>query len=126
MTPLVFGGFAGLSIGGAIALARRSFPGSGATRRPGGWRRGPIRPRVRRRVWQRDRGACVVCGTRDQVRFEHIIPLSRGGSSTVRNLELRCGTCRRLKDDSTPSAGRSPSALAGASDVSGLDTRGGG
>jgi hypothetical protein len=104
MMPSAFGGLAARLIGGAIALAgltRRSSRPSGVTPRPGGSRRKPIRPRVRRRVWERDRGACVVCGTRDQVQFEHIIPVSRGGSSTVRNLELRCGSCRGLKDDST-------------------------
>ena len=125
---LVLGGLAGLLIGGAIALAllaRRSSRLSGMSPRPAGSRRDPIRPRVCRRVWQRDRGACVVCGSRDQVRFQHIIPVSRGGSNKARNLELRCGTCRGLNDDPTLRSGVSPSALGSPADVSGLIKRGG-
>jgi hypothetical protein len=126
--PLALGGLAGLLIGGAIALARltrRSSRLSGLTPQPGESRQKPIRPRVRRRVWQRDRGACVVCGSRDQVRFAHIIPVNRGGSSAVRNLELRCATCWGLKGDSTLPSGVSPSALGPAGDVSRLIKRGG-
>jgi 5-methylcytosine-specific restriction endonuclease McrA len=29
--------------------------------------------------------------------FDHIIPLSQGGSNRTRNLELRCESCNRAK-----------------------------
>ena len=84
---------AGVLVGGAIALALRAGRLSHTASEPppsDGSRGEPIPERVRRRVWQRDRGACVVCGTREELRFERIIAVGRGGSNSVRNLELRC------------------------------------
>ena len=91
---------AGVLVGGAIALALRAGRSSHAASEPtppDGSRGESIPERVRRRVWQRDRGACVVCGTREGLRFERIIAIGRGGSNSVRNLELRCRSCQRLK-----------------------------
>jgi hypothetical protein len=53
--------------------------------------------RVRHEVWRRDQGRCVDCGSRERLEFDHIIPLSRGGSNTARNIELRCEVCNRRK-----------------------------
>jgi len=53
--------------------------------------------RVRHEVWRRDRGSCVECGSRARLEFDHIIPVSRGGSNTTRNIELRCEPCNRRK-----------------------------
>ena len=60
-------------------------------------RREALPERVRHEVWRRDRGACVECGSRARLEFDHIIPVSRGGSNTVRNVELRCEPCNRRK-----------------------------
>jgi hypothetical protein len=60
-------------------------------------RREPIPESVRHEVWRRDGGACVDCGSRERLEFDHIIPVSKGGSNTARNLELRCETCNRQK-----------------------------
>ena len=59
--------------------------------------REPIPERVRHEVWRRDRGACVDCGSRARLEFDHIVPVSRGGSNTARNVELRCEPCNRRK-----------------------------
>jgi hypothetical protein len=59
--------------------------------------REPIPQRVRHEVWRRDRGSCVECGERGRLEFDHIIPVSRGGSNTTRNIELRCEPCNRRK-----------------------------
>jgi hypothetical protein len=36
---------------------------------------------VKREVWKRDGGRCVICGSTDNLHFDHDIPFSRGGSS---------------------------------------------
>lgn len=62
--------------------------------------RASIPENVRSEVWRRDQGRCVRCGSRERLEFDHIVPLSRGGSNTVRNIELLCEPCNRLKGDS--------------------------
>jgi 5-methylcytosine-specific restriction endonuclease McrA len=59
--------------------------------------RRPIPASVRNEVWRRDQGRCVDCGSRERLEYDHIIPVSRGGSNTARNIELRCETCNRTK-----------------------------
>ena len=54
---------------------------------------------VRIVVWRRDDGRCVRCGSRERLEYDHIIPVSRGGSNTVRNIELLCESCNRSKKD---------------------------
>ena len=65
--------------------------------RPSSGGRTPIPERVRQEVWRRDSARCVDCGSRERLEYDHIIPLSKGGSNTVRNIELRCATCNRRK-----------------------------
>ena len=48
-------------------------------------------------VWKRDNGKCVKCGSQVKLEFDHIIPLSMGGSNTARNLQLLCEGCNRSK-----------------------------
>lgn len=60
-------------------------------------RRKPVPERVRHEVWRRDQGGCVDCGSRERLEFDHIVPISRGGANTARNLELRCESCNRTK-----------------------------
>lgn len=52
---------------------------------------------VRREVWRRDQGRCVICGSQERLEFDHIIPVSMGGASTVRNVQLLCESCNRSK-----------------------------
>jgi hypothetical protein len=59
--------------------------------------RPPIPESVRNEIWRRDQGRCVDCGSKERIEFDHIIPISRGGSNTARNIELRCETCNRRK-----------------------------
>jgi hypothetical protein len=64
--------------------------------------RAPIPKTVQRDVWQRDNGRCVECGSRENIEFDHIIPHSKGGSSTTRNIQLLCQNCNRQKSNKAP------------------------
>jgi hypothetical protein len=59
--------------------------------------RGPIPDDVKTFVWQRDRGQCVRCGSKEKLEFDHIVPIAKGGSNTARNIQLLCETCNRAK-----------------------------
>ncbi len=52
---------------------------------------------VRVFVWRRDGGRCVKCGSQTKLEYDHIIPVSRGGSNTARNIQLLCEKCNREK-----------------------------
>lgn len=60
--------------------------------------RSPIPTEVRRTVFERDGGRCVECEESFDLQYDHIIPLSLGGATTVANLQLLCAGCNRQKD----------------------------
>ncbi|BCL61910.1 hypothetical protein DGMP_26030 [Desulfomarina profundi] len=60
-------------------------------------RRKAIPRTVQREVWQRDGGMCVECGSKAYLCFDHIVPFSKGGSNTVRNIQLLCENCNLSK-----------------------------
>jgi hypothetical protein len=59
--------------------------------------REPIPDDIKLFVWQRDGGRCVKCGSQRNLEYDHIIPVSQGGSNTARNIQLLCETCNRSK-----------------------------
>lgn len=61
--------------------------------------REPIPQEIKDIVWNRDGGRCVICGSRENLEFDHIIPFSKGGATTVRNLQLLCQECNRKKSN---------------------------
>jgi hypothetical protein len=55
---------------------------------------------VKLAVWKRDRGKCVLCGSTDNLHFDHDVPYSKGGSSmTPKNIRLLCARHNLAKHD---------------------------
>ena len=62
-----------------------------------------IPPAVRKYVFERDRYCCQSCGrTHEQTELtiDHIIPLAKGGSNDISNLQTLCRRCNTRKCDS--------------------------
>ena len=59
--------------------------------------REPLPDSVKLFVWERDQGRCVQCGRDEELEYDHIIPVSKGGSNTQKNIQLLCATCDRSK-----------------------------
>jgi hypothetical protein len=54
---------------------------------------------VRKKVYHRDAGQCVICGATKGLQYDHIIPVSRGGGNTAENIQLLCQNCNKLKSN---------------------------
>ncbi len=60
----------------------------------------PFKTKIR--VARRDNYTCQICGKHlkdDEIEFDHIIPISKGGSSEEHNIRLTCFTCNRDKNN---------------------------
>lgn len=51
-------------------------------------------------VWARYNGKCAICGNNENIEYDHIIPFSKGGSNTARNIQILCQDCNRSKGNS--------------------------
>lgn len=55
---------------------------------------------VKKDVWIRDGGKCVLCGSNKNLHFDHELPFSKGGTSlTAKNVRLLCMKCNLAKSD---------------------------
>ena len=72
-----------------------------AARLTAGVELGAIRERipddVKQFVWERDKARCVRCNGQENLEYDHIVPVSKGGSNTARNIQLLCAECNRDK-----------------------------
>lgn len=53
----------------------------------------------RRALYERDGYRCVRCGSTDDLTADHIIPVSKGGTKDLDNLQTLCGACNFVKAD---------------------------
>lgn len=64
-------------------------------------------PFSKRNILVRDDFTCAYCGTRSgKMTIDHIVPRSRGGSSTFENCVACCRTCNTKKGSRTPNEAR--------------------
>ncbi|WP_327933260.1 HNH endonuclease [Brevibacillus centrosporus] len=62
-----------------------------ARRTPKRKERGRVKPATYRRVFDRDGGKCVLCGTTRGLEAHHVRYRSRGGTGEEHNLAMVCG-----------------------------------
>lgn len=56
--------------------------------------------KVKLEVYKRDRGVCVICNSKDNLHFDHILPYSKGGTSLKSsNIRLLCARHNLEKSD---------------------------
>ena len=57
---------------------------------------------TRRAIHERDGYKCVYCGSTRQLTIDHLIPSSRGGDNSWKNLVSCCSQCNTKKGNRTP------------------------
>jgi hypothetical protein len=50
-------------------------------------------------VWVRDGGSCRRCGLKQNLHFDHMIPVAKGGGSSSENIQILCQACNLAKSD---------------------------
>ena len=60
-------------------------------------RRQTVTSAMKQAVWDRDGGRCRKCGSDQDLQFDHDIPVSKGGATSVENLRLLCRPCNLAK-----------------------------
>ena len=55
---------------------------------------------VKLEVWARDKGQCVLCGSKENLHYDHDLPYSKGGTSlTAKNVKILCAKHNLSKSD---------------------------
>lgn len=55
---------------------------------------------IKLEVWKRDKGKCVLCGSTNNLHFDHELPFSKGGSSLLAaNIRILCAKHNLSKSD---------------------------
>lgn len=65
----------------------------------------------RRNIYNRDRYTCQYCGLQpgsEELTIDHVLPRSRGGTSSWENCVLACLECNKRKADRTPKEAHMP------------------
>ncbi|MGI5196945.1 HNH endonuclease [Streptomyces sp. CA-288835] len=70
------------------------------------WARKSVRNQLRDSRWERhirpralarDAFACVVCGERERLEVDHVVPIAKGGTWTLDNAQTLCKPCHDAK-----------------------------
>ena len=62
-------------------------------------KRPPIPREVVDAVYRRDGARCMYCGSTENLQLDHIIPFSKGGATSLENLQLLCQKCNLEKSN---------------------------
>ena len=52
-------------------------------------------------IYKRDNYKCVMCGEKENLTLDHIIPISKGGKTELNNLQTMCKRCNKMKGNGT-------------------------
>ena len=58
-----------------------------------------------RKLWERQNGSCILCGvclSRNKAHLDHIIPVSKGGTNYIGNVQYLCAQCNLRKGSLLP------------------------
>jgi 5-methylcytosine-specific restriction endonuclease McrA len=56
----------------------------------------------RNRIYKRDGYECIYCGSKKKLTIDHVLPRSKGGDNSWKNLVTCCHSCNLYKADRTP------------------------
>lgn len=56
----------------------------------------------KRNVFERDEYTCQYCGSKRNLTIDHVLPISRGGENTWKNMVTCCWKCNNIKGNKTP------------------------
>jgi len=60
-------------------------------------KRNKISPEIKERIYKRDNYKCRYCNSKKNLTIDHIIPIMRGGTNKIENLQVLCETCNQAK-----------------------------
>ena len=63
---------------------------------------------TRLNIFKRDSHSCQYCGSIKDLSIDHVLPRSRGGGSSWKNLVAACKPCNARKGDETPEEAKMP------------------